>query len=949
MLDASITAIGGNVLWLDAADQTTIIDNDGDSVSSGNFDGQVAQWNDKSGNGNNLSHATGSNQPTYVAGGKNGNDILSFDGNDALYITDAAQTGLDLTGNGMTLIAVTNPTTTGGARILINKESSYEVAFQGGKYQAAVSTTAPGGWAWGGTSAITTAWHITGFTHADTAWQFHQERALSEQMVPANNQTGNIIPSNQIFTVGGRGGAIPTGSYFQGDMAEIILFDRALTDSERLDIEIYLSNKWGIALNNAAPTVTKAAGDLAQGASITINNGMLSSTDSDDPDADLIYTLSSLPTNGTLKLSGIALNTNDTFTQQDILDNKLTFTHDGSAAAGTFDFTVTDRMDTTAVTSFSLGFTLSETANNPISLNEGGSVTLGTADLEFGPPPDAWYDANWLYRQRITIDKTNIGSDLTDFTVLLTEANMNAGFWTDVKADGSDIVLTAADGTTKLSRELVHIDTVLKTMELHVKLPTVDAGSDTNFYLYFGNAAAAETNDPATWSADYAGVWHLDEAAGNAIDATGNGYSGTMQNGVIQGVAGAIGKGVDLDGSNDYINAAINKGTSTTFSLWATWDGGANDMLFLAGNYGAGPDLFFVPGVNKISWNTWNSSANAFGAIPASASDGNFHHYVVVMEPSGGKLYYDGALLGTAVYADPSGTTFFRIGGGDPNYTWGGMIDEVHVATTARSADWAAAEYANQKTPSSFYSVSAIQTGATPLTYTLTDAVDNGVLKLGGVTLNVSDSFTQDDIDSGLITYVHNDSNTTSDFFSFTVSDGLGNITNIRDFTFDITLVDDEGGGHIPAENPENENNKNRVSGDTAANEHPKTPSQQLIRSTFSGEGLSAFYGGALNEIVREGATAQIRQTLEEMDGESGAELPDGTPHILSALEKEFFPAQDHPLRQFLQDAAPEENGDMPEEEGTPLSGQTDGALLLEQGRFDRNVLSFLESIGGQA
>jgi len=67
-------------LWLDAADTSTI------TASSGS----VSQWDDKSGNGRNVTQATGSAQPTTGSTTQNGLNTLSFDGNDWLRAATAS-------------------------------------------------------------------------------------------------------------------------------------------------------------------------------------------------------------------------------------------------------------------------------------------------------------------------------------------------------------------------------------------------------------------------------------------------------------------------------------------------------------------------------------------------------------------------------------------------------------------------------------------------------------------------------------------------------------------------------------------------------------------------------------------------------------------------------------------------------------------------------------------
>ncbi|MBN8558741.1 MAG: hypothetical protein J0L74_13895 [Burkholderiales bacterium] len=56
--------------------------------------------------------------------------------------------------------------------------------------------------------------------------------------------------------------------------------------------------------------------------------------------------------------------------------------------------------------------------------------------------------------------------------------------------------------------------------------------------------------------------------------------------------------------------------------------------------------------------------------------------------------------------------------------------------------------------------------------YRVTTAPANGDLLLGGAILSVGSVFTQADLDSGRISYLHDGSETTSDFFDYVVSDG---------------------------------------------------------------------------------------------------------------------------------------------------------------------------------
>ncbi len=185
-----------------------------------------------------------------------------------------------------------------------------------------------------------------------------------------------------------------------------------------------------------------------------------------------------------------------------------------------------------------------------------------------------------------------------------------------------------------------------------------------------------------------AGLIHSYSFDGNADDGVGN------ANGVVTGATlttdrfGNSNSAYFFNG-DDAITASFTSPATATYSVWATWDGSGNDMLFNTGTYGSGPDLFFVP-VScgpSISWNTWDSCANRFESfIPAELSDGDFHHYALVndFDTNIASLYINGELFGTAGYRSPGSIfTIGSEGAGRSSYGWSGSIDDIQVFDTA--------------------------------------------------------------------------------------------------------------------------------------------------------------------------------------------------------------------------------------------------------------------------
>ena len=200
-------------------------------------------------------------------------------------------------------------------------------------------------------------------------------------------------------------------------------------------------------------------------------------------------------------------------------------------------------------------------------------------------------------------------------------------------------------------------------------------------------------------------IMHLDAGNSSSYPGTGSVWtdlSGQNNNGTLinnPSYNSSNGGNLVFNGANTYVNAPLTKTASCTFSVWAkSTNANSNNMLFNAGNNGSGPDLFFSSGV--ISWNTWDSSGNPFGSIPATASNGNWHNYVVVNDAFSNitKLYYDGVLYGTAIYKNPAITNKLYIGGNTSDFMWNGAIGNFQVYNRVLTTSEVTQNFNYQKT-----------------------------------------------------------------------------------------------------------------------------------------------------------------------------------------------------------------------------------------------------------
>ena len=344
-------------------------------------------------------------------------------------------------------------------------------------------------------------------------------------------------------------------------------------------------------------------------------------------------------------------------------------------------------------------------------------------------PPASWYSLSWTSRKSLAIDHTKVSgsSSLSNFPVLVSVTNAslatvanggNVGL-----TNGSDILFTASDGATKLNHEIEQYNPATGQLIAWVQVPSLSAAADTVIYIYYGNAAASnQQNASGVWDSNYMGVWHLANGTTlNAGDSTANANNGSATS--VSPTSGEIDGAGAFNGSPGNISiptsASLSPTSALTLSAWinlnsasgmyvplANWDdvdGNLRTWFLWIDN---GTPAFYIshdgsgaPNItatnNPLSANSWYYLTGTF--------DGNQMNFYI----NGANV---GALSSPGGIATNSQPTY--IGKGRLDLTtlfFNGVIDEVRVSKSARSAAWIATEYNNQSAPSTFLSLGSQQ------------------------------------------------------------------------------------------------------------------------------------------------------------------------------------------------------------------------------------------------
>lgn len=237
-------AVGGDSLvdleiWYDGADTSVI-------VPTGIADEEdINQWNDKSGLAHNLNFDGGANKPSYESSDtQNGYGYVQFADGDLMSINPLAS----LSGASaftLSIIARSTDLSTNATQILTSTEL--------GELSIQIDTDGTARFKVGASAAVT----ATGTVQVNE-WNIYTLVYDGVNNIVGRVNDGNL-PTQTIVSAGAVAGPATmgastylyvggdnTGGTFIGDLAEVIIFRKALNATEYANVENYLATKWGV-------------------------------------------------------------------------------------------------------------------------------------------------------------------------------------------------------------------------------------------------------------------------------------------------------------------------------------------------------------------------------------------------------------------------------------------------------------------------------------------------------------------------------------------------------------------------------------------------------------------------------------------------------------------------------------------------------------------------------
>lgn len=336
----------------------------------------------------------------------------------------------------------------------------------------------------------------------------------------------------------------------------------------------------------------------------------------------------------------------------------------------------------------------------------------------------------YSFYKTITVQASEVegSGSLINFPMLFSEIDpdlANTGSGGSVQSiEGYDIAFTLDDGTTILEHQIEKYTPSTGEFVAWVKIPSLDALTNTDLHIYYGNPAI--TSDPSletVWDANYVSVYHLTT---DLNDKTQNNNDlinyGTTNNGT-----GAAADSRNFE-QGDYLQAPTDGSflisQNLTVSAWVDVDvlqtGAYENMIIDVGGIDESnienklynfnllsTGQLGVLWENSLGVDTDVTSSNAITFPSSGFTMLSFTRDVALNQI---RFYQDGIELDIApsayaVDTDGGGGAELSIGINQqfPALDYDGAMDEIRISNNIRSQAWLRTNFNSINSPSTFY------------------------------------------------------------------------------------------------------------------------------------------------------------------------------------------------------------------------------------------------------
>jgi hypothetical protein len=215
--------------------------------------GNISQWADQGPIQENATQTTAGNQPQFVTNVINGEPVVRFNGSSAYLQLPSGFSNLT---SGVTAFAVFSPTTTAGSERIfdIGNGAPFDntVLSQYGTQATMALTDFRGSivnQVYGGNElSISVPQEYTAIQNGGTSMALYQNGSLVAQTTNGVTALNNVLRQSNFIGKSNWS----SDPLYQGDMAEILIYNRTLTSSEQEQVEVYLADKYGLYHPDAA-------------------------------------------------------------------------------------------------------------------------------------------------------------------------------------------------------------------------------------------------------------------------------------------------------------------------------------------------------------------------------------------------------------------------------------------------------------------------------------------------------------------------------------------------------------------------------------------------------------------------------------------------------------------------------------------------------------------------